>query len=327
MHREFKSLLATAEGDPEWVIAVFLDIRGFSAFSQSKESPQTAIYVKRVYERMLDDYFADASFYKPTGDGLMVIIPFTPSTLKKVSARVIRACLKCIVDFPTLCKGDPMITFAVPQHLGIGIARGPACKLFSGEKTLDYSGHLLNLAARLMNLARPSGVIVDSEFTLDMIPETVRKRFKPVHVWLRGIAEGKNDSRIVYVLDTVTKIPKENLSPFEQPIWRTVPTKRKLGEWRNMPGNYRVVLPSAAESAESVSVEMNFPMYHQEKKVADQELIRKMELGNEFDYQVLAGNKFAVRLFVKKIVALLEKEKVQDGDATTISTTYAEKSS
>jgi class 3 adenylate cyclase len=327
MHREFKSLLATAEGDPEWVIAVFLDIRGFSAFSQSKESPQTAIYIRRVYERMLDDYFSSASFYKPTGDGLMVILPFTPATLKKVSANAIRACLKCIAAFPKLCNGDPMITFPVPQYLGIGVSRGPACKLFSGEKTLDYSGHFLNLAARLMNLARPSGLIVDSEFTLEMIPLPERKRFRPVNVWLRGIAEGKNDSRTVFVLDTVTRIPKENSSPFDQPTWRTISMKKKLDDIKMMPPFYRMPFPSAPADIESITVEMIFPRYHQGKHISDQESVYKLDVGEEFVYQVMAGNKCLVRLNTRKLIEVLRRNEVKDSDSVSISATYAEKTS
>ena len=69
MHKLFKDALPDAEGRSEHVVAIIADIRGFSEFSTRQESPNTAMYIKRVYMRLIEDYFPFASFFKPTGDG------------------------------------------------------------------------------------------------------------------------------------------------------------------------------------------------------------------------------------------------------------------
>ena len=61
--------------------------------------------------------------------------------------------------FGQITANDFMINFPVPQRLGVGVARGTATRLASGGQVLDYTGRCLNLAARLMDKARPYGVV------------------------------------------------------------------------------------------------------------------------------------------------------------------------
>ena len=70
---EFCDKLEKAEARFEFVIAVFCDIRSFSSFSKTVESPDTSTFLKHFYLRLLRDYFQDAVFAKPTGDGLLII--------------------------------------------------------------------------------------------------------------------------------------------------------------------------------------------------------------------------------------------------------------
>src|SRR5207244_3281826 len=94
----------------------------------------------------------------------LLVFPYTEDSLHSVALDVISGCFSCLNEFGTICEADPMINFETPQRVGFGITRGPACCLFSGKDVLDYSGHLLNLASRLMDLARPSGILVDGNF-------------------------------------------------------------------------------------------------------------------------------------------------------------------
>lgn len=73
MHREFKDLLGHAHGESQTVLASFVDIRGFSSFSERADPYTTGIYISKVYERVLTDFYPEATFFKPTGDGLMII--------------------------------------------------------------------------------------------------------------------------------------------------------------------------------------------------------------------------------------------------------------
>ena len=83
----------------------------------------------------------------------------------------------------------PMVNFEVPGKLGIGVARGAATRLSSDGEVLDYSGRPLNLAARLMDMARPSGVIFSDALGLNLLDEEILKRFEAAKVYVRGVAE------------------------------------------------------------------------------------------------------------------------------------------
>jgi len=76
MKNEFLSLLETAQGQSDFVIAVVADIRGFSEFSRRNESPNTAMFIKRFYVQLLTKYFPEAAFVKPTGDGMLMTFPY-----------------------------------------------------------------------------------------------------------------------------------------------------------------------------------------------------------------------------------------------------------
>lgn len=190
MHRIFREALDGATGRSEFVIVVFIDIREFSPFSQRCESPDTAMFIKRVYMKIIDSYFENfASFYKSTGDGLLLTIPFNESDLKEMCQKTIASCIACHSEFGNICNNDPMITFAVPNKIGIGVARGTACCLVSGEMIIDYSGRLLNLASRLTQLAKPSGIIIDGNFGINLLSDEQQSYFQEDNVYLDGIAE------------------------------------------------------------------------------------------------------------------------------------------
>jgi class 3 adenylate cyclase len=187
---DFTDLLGTAEGRSEYIICVFADVRDFSAFCHGHDAPEVAMYIRRVYIRLLRDFFPEATFFKPTGDGLLLVYRCEQNnqSLLTTAADVIDACVACVEAFPSICEGDLMVNFAVPQRIGIGIARGTACCLHSGGRTLDYSGHVLNLAARLMGMARPGGIVIDADFMLDALPAPHRHRFEAATVPVTGLS-------------------------------------------------------------------------------------------------------------------------------------------
>lgn len=302
MHQQFKELILKAQGESQFVIAIFADIRGFSAFSQERESPDTAMYVKRVYTTLIEKYFPNASFFKPTGDGLMLIVPFGESNLADVSGKVIKSALECIADFASICNADPMINFSVPSNIGFGIARGTACRLHAEEKTLDYSGRLLNLAARLTSLARPNGLVLDGDFKEVMIPQSERARFKQSTVYLRGISEVS--PRVVFLLDTVTELPKENTAPLRESIWKTTEFKTTLADLKKLTPIYILKLSSAPD-AESIKVKISHQMYKNKKIVKGHQTNQILVLERDYTYVVDAG-KHNIRLKLDSILARLQ---------------------
>ena len=220
MHREFLKLLKKATGVSEHVIAINLDIRGFTPFCQSVQPLDVATYVRKVYLRIINDYFKTASYYKPTGDGLIIIIPYTDETLKEAANSTMDSCLALLENFGSLLVGDHMINFPTPQKIGIGLTRGSACCITSDNKTLDYSGRILNLASRLMDLARPSGIVFDSNFGFDLLGEEMKKMFLEDTVYVRGIAEEK--SITVYYTKKYTLIPDVYKQPIREPKWESI---------------------------------------------------------------------------------------------------------
>ena len=153
MHRIFREHLPRAQGDSRFVVACFVDVRDFSSFFA--ESVEGAYFLRQLYRRLLDDFFPDASYFKPTGDGLMIISDIDDANIAETTRGTLTTSLRLVQEFPRLFERDPMINFPTPERLGIGIARGAASRLFVEGQTLDYSGRTLNLAARLMDLARP----------------------------------------------------------------------------------------------------------------------------------------------------------------------------
>lgn len=319
MHRDFKKLLPKAQGASQFAIAIFIDIRSFSSFSQETESPDTAMYIKRVYSRLIDEYFPYASFYKPTGDGLMAIVSYDEDSLEEASRKVVQSSIACINAFPNICDDDPMINFPVPQRLGIGIARGTACRIYTGEKTLDYSGRLLNLASRLTSLARPYGVVIDGDFWLSMIPDADRPNFQEKQVYLRGISESA--PRKAYAHETVTQIPKENLSPLDQPKWKKVDSTKTRKELDNLAPLFLVDLPTLPVP-ESIVVKMKHPLYRKGKKISGHSTIHTLKPGPHYTFKG-EGGKYGIRLNLDSVIPILPKD-LKSSTKVDIEITYTE---
>lgn len=230
MHRDFRELLDGAKGYSEFVIALNLDIRDFTDWSLKVDPAQSVLFLKKVYGKLIDRYFSAASFVKPTGDGLFVVFDFEEDQLQEKADSVVSDAMEIVDTSGTLSMGESMINFDVPEQVGIGLARGSAAKLVSGDKTLDYSGRVLNLASRLMELARPRGLVIDSAFGHDLIPGKYRDSFRSEDVYLKGISP--RDKMQVYCAPDELEIPKSNLQPFDEPKWETETHNTTLAEVR-----------------------------------------------------------------------------------------------
>jgi len=238
--KELLGWLSNAKGRSELIVACVIDIRGFSAFSKSHESPELAMYIKGFYTQTIQNFFPTANFAKPTGDGLLLTFTFEPETLNAVSEAVFKGCFELLKAFPTICKGDAMVNFPTPTELGIGIARGPACCLHSGNRIIDYSGHFLNLAARLMDLARPNGIVVDGNFLDSVIPRFLIDRFGTEKVYLRGISE--EESHPVFYLKDATILSDSCLHPLVDSNWKTKTQTFKVSEVKKLANRYELGL-------------------------------------------------------------------------------------
>lgn len=318
MHKLFRDALNEARGVSEFIIAVIINIRGFSAFSQRQESPDTAMFIKRVYMKLIDSYFPFASFYKSTGDGLLLTILFDETNLQEVAQQVVSSCISCHSEFANICEGDPMINFAVPDKVGIGLARGTACCLVSGDKIIDYSGRLLNLISRLNDLARPSGIVIDGAFEISLLTDEQQEMFQVVDVYLKGIHESEPIS--VYFTPEFTDIPKYNRQPISRKRWRTLIDTKSFREILKLsPFQYK--LESEPASADDIEVEIQ---HHRVEKGKVSATYLTFHRFYDFHYWLVAGKPTVVVDFPKLSKKLIQYQ-VKKNMNVKISINYVEK--
>ncbi len=319
MHRIFRGALEDATGVSQRIIAVFIDIRDFSRFSQQSDSVDVAAFIRKVYIKIIDSYFPFASFYKSTGDGLLLTVPWEDKDLQKTSQIVIESCVKCHSEFTTLFDDDPSINFKVPGSLGIGVARGSACCLVSGERVIDYSGRLLNLASRLTEIARPSGIVIDGAFGINLLEEEQQKTFEEDDkVYLRGIAESEPVK--IYYTPEFTIISKYNKQPIVSKRWREQTDIKSLGDIRKLQ-QFRYSLESEPLSPEDIIVNIRY------SKIINGEV--RPEYYSTFDYSgldyKLERGKPLVVVDFPKLCKRLENEGLVDDMKITITVAYVEK--
>jgi class 3 adenylate cyclase len=247
------------------VAATFLDIRGFSTFSEKGESFDTASYLSSVYSAILTSYFPDADFFKPTGDGLLLIheLPADRAAVPHAVSSVLAKCVSLVAAFGQITAGDYMINFPVPQRMGAGVARGTATRLVSGGLVLDYSGRCLNLAARLMDKARPSGVVFADKYAPALMEEEIAASFSEDRVCIRGIAEEK--PMPVYITDDVeiTDADREPMTRSRR-VWGPEQdlTLAKVREITS----YGFYLPRTPRSYENAKVYVQYPRFDKQGK-------------------------------------------------------------
>jgi class 3 adenylate cyclase len=318
MHRLFRNALNDATGVAESVIVVMTDVRNFSRFSEGRDSVDVAMFIKRVYIRLIDDYFPFASFYKSTGDGLLLVVPIGGENIAEVSRKVVESCINCHSEFSSICSDDPMINFKVPEKIGIGIARGTVCRLVSGDKVIDYSGRLLNLTSRLTQLARPSGIVIDGKFGINLLSEEQRSNFEEDNVYLDGIAEYEPVK--IYFTKEFTTIPKRNRQPIAAERWQNKTDVKPFRELLKLK-RFRYSLGSEPIGSESIKVTVTHSMVIEGKVSRKYSSIRDF-IG--FEYKIEAG-KPVVLVDFPALCEILQRYGVKKNMNVTISIDYVEK--
>lgn len=240
MLTELINKFKNANGRSEFVIAVVCDIRGFSSFSKNHEAPDIAMFSKRFFVKLLEEYFVDTDFAKPTGDGMLLLFRYSENNLHEVSDSVLRNCRKVVHDFPTMMANDSMINYTVPDAVGFGIARGTAFCLHSDGEAVDYSGQTLNLASRLNEYARPQGIVVDGSYMMSVIPEEMRSNFSTDMLYVRDISV-EHPREVFYSGDVV--IPMEAKTPAKMPVLRTTDHEVTVGFVKKMTDNLTIKMP------------------------------------------------------------------------------------
>jgi class 3 adenylate cyclase len=212
MKDSLRQALEDAIGTTEFLITIVGDIRGFSTFSQRHESEEVALFIKRVYIKLIDEYFPFCDYFKATGDGLLLGVHYDEKDVREKVQQTVRGCVRAVRDFHKFCRDDPMINFTPPDKLGFGVARGTACALVSDGQVIDYSGHLPNITSRLMDIARPFGVVLDGQLGIELLPAATRRLFRPEKVYIRSVAE--REPHLIYAMKNAVEVPAVLRKPF-----------------------------------------------------------------------------------------------------------------
>lgn len=144
-------------------IVVFTDIRGFTNWSENIEVFQHSSEFILDFYNSLKKHFK--SWYcKHLGDGTLFIKALKGQEYKTIIINVVKNILEVNAQFETFCKA-----FAEKRGqetnllLGWGIARGTVNKIEKANDFTEYIGATINKAARLCDIARPHGIVIDAK--------------------------------------------------------------------------------------------------------------------------------------------------------------------
>lgn len=144
------------------VVAVFCDMRGFTAFSAQAE-PETVMNVLGEYYEAIEGAVSahEATLINFSGDGGMVLVN-APVSCPDPALRAINMANDMQTSVQKL-----LVRWRTLGHqlgFGVGLAMGPATVgLIGSEGRLDYTaiGNVVNLASRLCSSAEDSEILID----------------------------------------------------------------------------------------------------------------------------------------------------------------------
>jgi adenylate cyclase len=168
------------------ITVVFLDLRGFTAFTETAD-PEEVMGVLREYHaemgRLIMAY--QGTLERFAGDGIMIFFN-DPVELDNPAAQAVRMALEMQQRFAQLNIGWQKRGYEL--NMGIGIAQGYATLGaigFEGRQDYGAIGNVTNLAARLCSEAGPGHILV-SQRVLGHIEDLVRA--EPVNeLVLKGV--------------------------------------------------------------------------------------------------------------------------------------------
>jgi class 3 adenylate cyclase len=152
------------------ITAVFLDLRGFTAFTD-RADPDEVMELLRAYHatlgRTVDEFGGTLEHF--AGDGVMIFFN-DPIEVDKPAERAIRMALALQRAFNPIAEAWLKLGHQV--GLGIGIAQGEATLGVIGfEQRWEYAaiGNVPNLAARLCGSAHAGEIMVDAQTEQDIV--------------------------------------------------------------------------------------------------------------------------------------------------------------
>ena len=159
------------------VIVLFVDIRGFTSWSSDIEAFEHIDEFISSFSETINKVFPDDWSVKMLGDGAMVLkelpeaegdsdIKGKKSKHTRLLSQILGKIDKVESLFNKLCQSFSLYGYRTDLPLGWGLVRGIA-KRVNG----DFVGANINKCSRLCHIARPFGIVIDS----DDFPEIPKK--------------------------------------------------------------------------------------------------------------------------------------------------------
>ncbi len=152
-------------------IIFFTDIRGFTKWSEGTEAFQRMEKFVNQFYKIIRNLFHD-SYIKNLGDGAMIITEIDIESdsiiaIEDLLVPVLKENLEKIKqideEFNKLCNEfSARYGYRTELRLGWGIARGVVKKV-SNNHIEDYIGANINKCARLCQIARPYGIVIERD--------------------------------------------------------------------------------------------------------------------------------------------------------------------
>ena len=190
------------DGQRREVVAIFGDLRGFTAFTARAE-PDAIMAVLREYYEAVGAVTArhEATLIRFDGDGVMVLVN-APVTCEEPAHRGIQARDRHAGRGAIACQH--MVRDGCALGFGVGIAMGPATVGTLGyQGRLDYTaiGNVVNLASRLCSLADDGQILVDP-----VVTEHVKDSIALASIGERPIKGYDHDLEVFAVVRTYAPI-------------------------------------------------------------------------------------------------------------------------
>jgi adenylate cyclase len=170
------------------ITAVFLDLRGFTAFTD-RADPDEVMELLRAYHaalgRLVDEYGGTLEHF--AGDGVMIFFS-DPLPVDRPAEKAVRMALALQEAFTPISEAWARLGHDV--GLGIGIAQGEATLGVIGfEQRWEYAaiGNVPNLAARLCGIAHAGEIILDAQTEHDLTAVAETEPVGPLT--LRGFSQ------------------------------------------------------------------------------------------------------------------------------------------
>ena len=151
------------------ITAVFLDLRGFTAFTD-RADPDEVMELLRAYHatlgRTVDEFGGTLEHF--AGDGIMIFFN-DPLPVDRPAERAVRMAIALQAAFTPISQAWARLGHEV--GLGIGIAQGETTLGIIGfEQRWEYAaiGNVPNLAARLCGAARAGEILLDAQTEQDV---------------------------------------------------------------------------------------------------------------------------------------------------------------